>query len=96
MAARRIPMFRVTAAKSRARWVTSHVAVQDSTTVVADDEEAIENAECQRRYGEEVHRGNRLAMISEEMSASASWDRAFSAPAEPIATPLVPKDRSRA
>jgi hypothetical protein len=31
---------------------------------MANDKEAIQNPERERRYREEVHRGNRLAMIS--------------------------------
>src|ERR1035441_4538358 len=46
--------------------IASHVAVQDSTPVVADDEKAVENAESKRGYGEEVHRGNGLAMITKK------------------------------
>src|SRR5664280_1313710 len=46
--------------------IASHVAVQDSTPVVADDEEAVQNAEGQGRHSEEVHRCNGLAMVPQE------------------------------
>jgi hypothetical protein len=40
--------------------------VQDLTPVVADDEEAVENTQRERWDSEEVHRGDGLAMVSEE------------------------------
>src|SRR5664280_3036125 len=46
--------------------IASHVAVQDTTPVGADDEEAVQNAEGQRRHSEEIHRGNGLAMVPQE------------------------------
>jgi hypothetical protein len=46
--------------------ITRYVVVKDSTTVVADDEKAVENAKSKRGYGEEVHRGNGLAMVPQE------------------------------
>src|SRR5664280_3860136 len=46
--------------------IASHVAVQDPTPVVADHEEAVQNAEGQCRHREEVHRCDRLAMITKK------------------------------
>src|ERR1022692_427102 len=46
--------------------IPSHVAVQDPTPVVADHEEAVQNAEGQGRHREEVHRRNGLAMVPQE------------------------------
>src|ERR1017187_1229096 len=46
--------------------IASHIMVKDSTPVVADDEEAVQNAEGQRRHSEEVHRCDRLAMITKK------------------------------
>src|ERR1035437_7407017 len=46
--------------------IASHVAVQDPTPVVADHEEAVQNAEGQWRHREEVHRCDRLAMVPQE------------------------------
>ncbi len=42
------------------------VDVQDSSTIVADDEKAVEHAERDRWDGEEVHCRNGLAMVSKE------------------------------
>jgi len=42
------------------------IEVQDTPTVVTDDEKAIERAEGDRRNREEVHRGNRLPVITEK------------------------------
>jgi hypothetical protein len=41
------------------------IEVQDTPTVVTDDEKAIERAEGDRRNREEVHRGNRFTVIGE-------------------------------
>src|SRR5664280_1397024 len=46
--------------------IASHVAVQDPTPVVADDEEVVQNAEGQRRHSEKIHRRNGLAMVPQE------------------------------
>src|SRR5437879_225367 len=42
------------------------IEVQDATTIVTDDEKAIEHAEGDRRNSEEVHRGNRFPVIAEK------------------------------
>src|SRR5260370_3143146 len=42
------------------------VAVQDTPTVVTDDEKAIKHAEGDRRNSEEVHRGDRFPVIAEK------------------------------
>ena len=42
------------------------IEVQDTPTVVTDDEKAIEHAEGDRRNCEEVHRGNRFPVITEK------------------------------
>src|ERR1019366_5462810 len=46
--------------------IASHVAAQDPTPVVADHEEAVQNAEGQRRHSEKIHRCDRLAMITKK------------------------------
>ena len=43
-----------------------HITVQDSPPVMGNDEEAVENAESQRRLGEEVHRGDGFPMIAQK------------------------------
>ena len=40
------------------------IEVQDTPTVVTDDEKAIERAEGDRRNSEEVHRGSRFTVIT--------------------------------
>jgi hypothetical protein len=42
------------------------IEVQDTPTIVTDDEKAIERAEGDRRNREEVHRGNRFPVITEK------------------------------
>ena len=42
------------------------IEVQDTPTVVTDDEKTIERAEGDRRNREEVHRGNRFTVIPEK------------------------------
>ena len=42
------------------------IEVQDTPTIVTDDEKAIERAEGNRRNTEEVHRGNRFPVITEK------------------------------
>src|SRR6266478_9931196 len=44
------------------------IEVQDATTIVTDDEKAIEHTERDRWHGEEVHRGNRFPVIAEKVS----------------------------
>src|SRR6266699_1693002 len=44
--------------------------VQDLTPVVADNEKTVQNTKRQRWDGEEVHRSNGLAMVSEERQPS--------------------------
>lgn len=48
------------------RRMTGDVEVQDAPTIVADHEEAVEKAESDRWYGEEVHGRNDFPMISKE------------------------------
>src|SRR5580692_10110521 len=42
------------------------IEVQDTPTIVTDDEKAIERAEGNRRNREEVHRGDRFPVIAEK------------------------------
>src|ERR1022692_319529 len=46
--------------------IASHVMVKDPTPVMADHEKAVQNAEGQGRHSEEVHRCDRLAMITKK------------------------------
>ena len=40
--------------------------VQKATAIMRDDEEAVDHPEGESRHGEEVHRGNDLAMVAQE------------------------------
>src|ERR1022692_2146331 len=53
--------------------ITRYVVVKDSTTVVADDEKAVDRKSTKRGYGEEVHRGNGLAMVPQERQPALRW-----------------------
>jgi hypothetical protein len=46
--------------------ISRDIEMQDLTPVVADDEKAVQNTKCERWHGKEVHRGNGLAMVSEQ------------------------------
>jgi len=46
--------------------------MQDLPPFVADDEKAVQNTERKRWHGEEIHRRNGLAMVSEERQPSRS------------------------
>jgi hypothetical protein len=61
----------------RARGVTRDIEIQDSPAVVGDDEEAVQHAECEGRYGEEIHRGDGLAMVVQEGQPAFRWLRVF-------------------
>src|SRR5271167_2437309 len=50
--------------------ISCHIAVQDLTPVVVDDEKAVQHTKRERWDGEEVHRRNCLAMVSEERQPS--------------------------
>ena len=50
--------------------ISRHIAMQDLTPVVADDEKAVQNTKRERWDGEEVHRRNGLRMVSEERQPS--------------------------
>ena len=56
-----------------ARWMLGDVEVQDASTAMADDEEAIEHAKGDCGHGEEVHGRNRLPMVSEEGEPTLGW-----------------------
>ena len=43
-----------------------HIAMQDLTPVMADDEKAVQNTKRERWDGEKVHRRNGLAVVPEE------------------------------
>jgi len=67
----------------RACRMLGDVEVQDTPTVVTDDEKAIERAEGDRRNREEVHRGNRFTVIAEKGKPAPGWLRISRRPFHP-------------
>src|SRR6266478_6430 len=59
------------------------IEVQDTPTIVTDDEKAIEHPEGDRRNGEEVHRGNRFPVITEKGKPALGWLRISRCPFHP-------------
>src|SRR5882724_5971476 len=59
------------------------IEVQDTPTVVTDDEKAIERAEGDRRNREQVHRGNRFPVIAEKGKPAPGWLRISRRPFHP-------------
>ena len=59
------------------------IEVQDTPTVVTDDEKAKERAEGDRRNSEEVHPGNRLPVITEKGKPVPGWLRISRRPFHP-------------
>ena len=55
---------------SGAGQVLGHVVMQDSSPVMRDDEETVEDAEGERRHGEEIHCRNRFTMIIQKRHPS--------------------------
>src|SRR5207253_5119914 len=50
----------------RARGMAGDVEVQNASTIMADDEKAVEHAERDRRNREDIHRGNSFPAISKK------------------------------
>ena len=73
-----------------------HIEVQDAPPVMGNDKEAIELAEGKRRHGEEVHRGDRLTMITQKRRPSFCRLGDSSARFASIAARSVQKYRSPA
>ena len=71
-AARHTPGFAQLQRNPKRIMVTSHVVVKNSTPVVASDENAVESAKGERGHGEEIHRGNGLAMVAQECQPALS------------------------
>jgi hypothetical protein len=59
------------------------IEVQDAPTIVTDNEKAIERAESDRRNSKEVHRGNRLPVITEKGKPALGWLRLSRCPFHP-------------
>ncbi len=54
-----------------AAWIPSDVAVKNATPMRSDHEKTIQHAEPERRHSEEVHGGDRIAVIAEERRPSS-------------------------
>ncbi len=59
------------------------IEVQDTPTIVTDDEKTIEHAEGDRRNSKEVHRGNRFPVITEKGKPALSRLRISRCPFHP-------------
>src|SRR5258708_40309263 len=59
-------MLLATARRSTSLSDAGYIEVQDTPTIVTDDEKAIKHAEGDRRNSEEVHRGDRFPVIAEK------------------------------
>jgi len=67
---------------SRNCWTTpqaggmlADVEMQDSPTIVANDEKAIEQVETDRRHGEEIHSRDGFSMIAQKSEPALGWLR---------------------
>jgi hypothetical protein len=61
--------------RPQARWMFRDVEVQNPSSVVGNDEEAMEHAEGDRRNREEVHCGDRFPMITQKGEPTLRWLR---------------------
>jgi hypothetical protein len=59
--------------KPRARRMFGDVAVQNTSTVVGDNEKAAEQSEGDGRNGKEVHGGDRLTVVAKEREPTLAW-----------------------
>ena len=66
-----------------ARWMPRYVEVQNAPTIVADDEEAVEHTESDRRHGEEIHRGYSFPVVSKKSEPLLGWLRISRSPFHP-------------
>ncbi len=57
----------------RGRRVARDAAMKNTPPIMGNHEEAIEHAEGQRGHSEEVHRGNRFAMVAQKRCPTLGW-----------------------
>ena len=55
------------------RWMGSDIAVQNLPTLMINHEEAIQQLESDRRYGEEIERHNHFAMVVQQRQPTSFW-----------------------
>jgi len=60
-----------------ARWMAGDVEVQNTPTIMTDDKEAVEHAECKRRNCKEIHCCSGLAVIAKEGEPALGGAGAF-------------------
>src|SRR5207248_2619173 len=63
--------------------ISGHVEVQNPASLVIDQEEAVENAEGECWYGEEVHRSNRFTVIAKKHQPALGWIRVLTCALNP-------------
>jgi hypothetical protein len=56
-----------------AGWAARHIDMQDSPTIMGNDEEALKHSKRERRDREEVHRGNHFAVVPQEGQPTFRW-----------------------
>jgi hypothetical protein len=59
------------------------VEMQDTPAIMADDKEAVEDAEGDRGHGEEVHGRNRFPVIRKKGAPALGWLRISRCPLHP-------------
>src|ERR1700726_650606 len=64
-------------------WMSSDVAVQDSSPVMRNDKEAIEHPEGDRWDGKEVHRCDGFTVILKENLPAPDWFRVLRSSSRP-------------
>jgi len=57
----------------QARGMPRDVAVQNTSAIMADDEEAVEHGEGDRGNREEVHRGDGFPMVTQKSEPTLGW-----------------------
>src|ERR1700730_1348680 len=80
----------------KATWMPGDATVENPTSIVCNDEEAVQDAEGQRRHGKEIHRCNRFSVVVQESRPNVSPTQDSSEPSASDATPFAPICRSRA
>ena len=61
----------------------SDIEVQDASTVMDDDKEAIEHADRDRRDGEEIHGSNGFPVVAQKAQPPLAWFGISGCPAHP-------------
>jgi hypothetical protein len=78
-----------------ARRMLCDVDVQDASTIVADDEEAVEHAERDRWHRQKIHCGNRFPMVAKEGQPALGAVGIFWRSLHPTGDIIVLSERSK-